>query len=87
MECLQAFRHFPGGGVLSGKVDTGMCGLDRVPFRPLRFTNGSFYLKNGLDKGRVFAKCLIFDDFLSSGLLIGCQKVLNMNPNLHGKKY
>ena len=53
-----------GGGVLSGKVGTGMCSPDRVPFRPLRFTNGSFfYLKIGLDIGHVFAKCLIFDEF------------------------
>ena len=33
-----------GGGVLSGKVGTGMCGPDRVPFRPLRFTNGLFFI-------------------------------------------
>ena len=31
-------------GVLSGKVGTGMCGPDRVLFRPLRFTNGPFFL-------------------------------------------
>ena len=31
-------------GVLSGKVSTGMCGPDRVPFRPLRFTNGPFFI-------------------------------------------
>ena len=31
-------------GVLSGKVGTGMCGPDRVPFRPLRFTNGPFFI-------------------------------------------
>ena len=31
-----------GGGdeVLDGKVGTGMCGPDRVLFRPLGFTNG-----------------------------------------------
>ena len=46
-----------GGGVLSGKVGTGMCGPDRMPFRLPRFTNGLFfYLKTGLDIGRVFAK-------------------------------
>ena len=28
-----------GGGVLSGKVGTGMCGPDRVLFRALRFCN------------------------------------------------
>ena len=46
-----------------------------------------FYLKIGLDKGRVFAKCLIFDEF-SSGLPLGCQKV-PMHPNFtwYGKKY
>ena len=31
-------------GVLSGKVGTGMCGLDRVHFRPLRFINGPFFI-------------------------------------------
>ena len=50
-----------GGGVLSGKVGTGMCGPDRLLFRPLRFSNGPFfYLKIGLDIGRIFAKCVIF---------------------------
>ena len=58
-------RIIRGGGVLSGKVGTEMCGPDRVLFRPLRFTNGPlFYLKIGLDVGRVFAKCIIFDEFL-----------------------
>ena len=32
------------GGVLSGKVGTGMCGPDRVLFRALRFTNGPFFI-------------------------------------------
>ena len=41
-----------------------MCGPERVPFRPFKFTNGLFfYLKLGLEIGRVFAKCLIFDEF------------------------
>ena len=31
-------------GVLSGKVGMGMCGPDRVPFRPLRFTYGPFFI-------------------------------------------
>ena len=44
-----------------------------------------FYLNIGLDIGRVFPKCLIFDEF-SFGSPIGCQKVL-LHPNLHGKKY
>ena len=34
----------PGGGVLSGKVGTGMCGPDRVLFRALRFCNGPFFI-------------------------------------------
>ena len=38
------FCHLP--GVLGGKVDTGMCGPDRVPFQPLRFTNGTFLFEN-----------------------------------------
>ena len=33
-----------GGGVLSGKVGTGMCSLDRVLFRALRFCNGPFFI-------------------------------------------
>ena len=33
-----------GGGVLSGKVGTGMCGPDRVLFRALRFCNGPFFI-------------------------------------------
>ena len=54
----------PGGGVLSVKVGTGMCGPDRVLFRPLRFSNGPFfYLKIGLDIGRIFAKRIIFVEF------------------------
>ena len=32
------------GGVLSGKVGTGMCGPDRVLLRPLKFTNGPFFI-------------------------------------------
>ena len=75
-----------GGGVLSGKVGTGMCGPDRVLFRPLRFTNGPFfYLKISLDIGCVFAE-YNFQWIFSFSLPIGCQKVL-MHANLHGKKY
>ena len=33
-----------GRGVLIGKVGTGMCSPDRVLFRPLRFTNGPFFI-------------------------------------------
>ena len=33
-----------GGGVLIGKVCTGMCGPDRVLFRALRFCNGPFFI-------------------------------------------
>ena len=44
-----------------------------------------FYLKIGLDIGRVFAKYLIFDEFFL-WLTYGCQKV-PMHPNSHGKKY
>ena len=32
------------GGVLIGKVGTGMCGPDRVLFRALRFCNGPFFI-------------------------------------------
>ena len=44
-----------------------------------------FYLKIGLDIGRVLAKCSVFDVFVFSfGLPIGCQKVF-IHPNLYGK--
>ena len=35
-----------GGGLLSGKVGPGICGPNRVLFRPLRFTNGPFLFEN-----------------------------------------
>ena len=35
-----------GGGVLSEKVDSGMCGPDRVLFRPLRFSNSPILFEN-----------------------------------------
>ena len=35
-----------------------------------------FYLKIGLDIGRVFAKCLIYGEFFSSGLPIVVKKYL-----------
>ena len=71
-------------GVLNGKVGTGMCGPDRVLFRPLRLNNNPFFhLKIGLDIGRVFEKCIIFDEFFL-WFTLGCQKVL-MHPNLHVK--
>ena len=52
-------------GVLSGKMGTGMCGPDRVAFFSLSGLEMApfFYLKIGLDTGRVFAKCIIFDEF------------------------
>ena len=34
----------PGGGVLSGKGGTAMCGPDRVLLRSLMFTNGPFFI-------------------------------------------
>ena len=38
-------QGLPGSrGVLTGKLGTGMCGPDRVPFRPLRFANGPFFI-------------------------------------------
>ena len=53
-----------GGGVLSRKVGTGMCGSDSsfLGFRVLQWP--LFYLKIGLDIGRVFAKCIISDEFV-----------------------
>ena len=62
-----------------------MCGPDRAHFRPLRFTNGPFYLKIGLDIGRVFAKCLIFDEFFLWLTLRLSKSTYDLN--LHGKKY
>ena len=61
---LYSRNHYSPGGVLSGKVGTGMCGPDGVLFPPLRFTNGPLFIWNfGLDIGRVFAKWIIFDKF------------------------
>ena len=72
------------GGVLSGKVGTGMCGSDRVLFRPLRFNGPFFSLKIGLDTGHVFAKYILtFSMNFSFSLPMGCQKVLT-HTNLHG---
>ena len=52
-----------GRGILSGKEGMRKCGPDGYLFG-LRFTNGPFfYLKIDLHIGRIFAKCLIFDDF------------------------
>ena len=56
-----------------------------VLFRPLRFTNGLFYLKIGLDIGGIFQN-KSFSMYFSFSLPICCQKVL-MHANLHGKKY
>ena len=51
-------------GVLSGKVGTGMCGPDKVLFSGSQVYQWPlFYLKIGLDIGRAFAKCIIFDEF------------------------
>ena len=44
------------GGVLSGKVGMGMCDPDRVPFRPLRFTNGPFLFENWFRYRSCFCK-------------------------------
>ena len=49
-------------GVLSGKVGTGMRGGALSFFGILGLPRPPFYLKIGLDIGRVFAKCIIFDD-------------------------
>ena len=56
-------------GVLSGKVDTdrtGMCGPYRVPFSASQVYQSSAPLlfEIGLDIGSVFAKCIIFDEFI-----------------------
>ena len=48
------------GGIYSGKVGTGMCGPDRVHFRPLRFTNGPFLFENWLRYRSRFCKMLNF---------------------------
>ena len=44
LPCTEEGEGFLPGGVLSGKVGTGMCGPDRVLFRPLRFSNGPFFI-------------------------------------------
>ena len=33
-----------GGGILTGKLGMGMCCPERVPFQPLRFTHGPFFI-------------------------------------------
>ena len=69
-----------GGGLLSGKVGTGMCGPDKVLFRALRFCNGPFFIwKLVLIIGRVFAKCIISNEFFLW--------FKSMHPNLHCKKH
>ena len=45
-------------GVLSGKVGTGMCGPDHER----AFSASQVYI--GLNIGCVFAKCVIFDEFV-----------------------
>ena len=53
-----------GGGYLVERWVRGCAAQIGCFFWPLRYTNGPFfYLKIGLDTGRVFAKCIIFDDF------------------------
>ena len=48
------------GGVLSGKVDTGMCGPDMVAFQPLMFTKKRVLQEtNGLDIGCKFVSSLV----------------------------
>ena len=74
------------GGVLSGKVGTGMCGPDRVLFRSLRFSNGPFLFENWFRYRSHFCKMHNFCWIFPFSLPIGCQKVL-MHPNLYGKKY
>ena len=41
----------------SGKVGTRICGPDMVSFRHPSLPVAFFYLKIGLDIGRVFTKC------------------------------
>ena len=53
----------PGGGVLSGKVGTGMCGPDRLLFGLSGLPMALFYLKISLDIGRIIAKYIIFNEF------------------------
>ena len=57
--------HHELGGYHSGKVGTGMCGPDQMGhiFGLSGLPMAPIYLKIGLDIGRIFAKCLIFDDF------------------------
>ena len=57
MEC-------PGGGVLSGKVGVRGCAAQIGAFSASQvFQWALFYLKIGLDIGRIFAKCIIFVEF------------------------
>ena len=47
-------------GLLNGKVGVGTCGPDRVPCRPLRFTNGPFLFENWFRYGSRYCKMLKF---------------------------
>ena len=79
--CLN-WMLFTGGGVFSGKLGTGTCGMEGVPFQPLRFINDPFFnLKIVLDDRSHF--CTNFPQSLP----IDRQKVgLLMHPNLQDKK-
>ena len=64
-----------------------MCGPDRMLFRPLRFSNGPFFLfENWFRYRSHFGKMHNFRWIFPFSLPIGCLKVL-MHYNLCGKKY
>ena len=69
---IKALRFKPGGYSVERWVRgcaaqiVGLFGFSVLQMAP-------FYLKIGLDKGRVFAKCLIFDEFFFT--YMSCLKV------------
>ena len=78
---------FPtGGGYLMERWVRGCAAQIGCFFGRSGLTMAPFHLTTGLDIGRVFEKCIIFDEFFLWFTYRVCQKVL-MHPNLHGKKY
>ena len=74
------------GGVLSGKVGTGMCAQIGCFFGLSGFPMAPFLFENWFRNRSYFWKMHTFRWIFPFSLPIGCQKVL-MHPNLYGKKY
>ena len=67
MDSLTYFHYYnvyPGGGYLVERWVRGCAAQIGCFFGLSGFAMPFFYLKIGLDIGRVFAKCIIFDEFV-----------------------